>query len=337
MKFEKPQNASERDYYAHTELEKARAVITANFPQFLEAPIERPRSNAGFNNDVFIVNKEYIFRFPKDDKAVRHLNREIKLLPLLAKKTTLTVPHFEFMGSVDSNPDHPFVGYRLLPGLPLNEWEQPKQDRETRLNIASKIGSALLELHSVDPLFVPEPLQEKTDRAPRKIISDFLEIGRTFAFQMIRGKIGPDAEALIQKIERLLSHYVHGDENFAFVRTTVHGDFALEHILVNPASQEISGIIDWSTLGSGDPAEDFWRLYAALDEETMRSIFSTYAKESYEHMLPRMRAFTVANMLYRLKRNQDILEQANARADEDRKKAVEKNNLLVLETLRKHA
>lgn len=332
----KPQNTSsalERDYYAGITLEKARLEIARNFPAFADATIERPKRTGGFNNDVFIVNGEYLFRFPKDAKATRHLNREIVLLPLLRNNLRVAIPAFTFIGTIESDPARPFVGYRLLSGIPLDEWEAPKRDPVTRLEIASQIGSVLAELHSINPDFIPKELRAKTNREPQQMIFEFLDCGKTSAFQIIRDALGEEAQSLIDKIEILLLGYINSEKKFA--PSTVHGDFALEHILVDQKSKKITGVIDWSTLGAGDSAEDFWRFSWMLDEETMRALVTSYGRESYEQMIPRMKAFTVGNMLYRLKRNQDIIKQARAHNDMVRAETTEQNNELVFTILRK--
>jgi aminoglycoside phosphotransferase (APT) family kinase protein len=43
-----------------------------------------------------------------------------------------------------------------------------------------------------------------------------------------------------------------------------HNDLGIEHILVDPQTREITGVIDWADAAIADPAIDFARLYRDL-------------------------------------------------------------------------
>src|SRR5688572_23964163 len=75
--------------------------------------------SSGWDSEVFEVEGGWLFRFPKRVDVLPSLEREKLLLPALAAALPLAIPRFERMGWPDVDFPYPFVGYRKLPGVPL--------------------------------------------------------------------------------------------------------------------------------------------------------------------------------------------------------------------------
>jgi aminoglycoside phosphotransferase (APT) family kinase protein len=52
--------------------------------------------------------------------------------------------------------------------------------------------------------------------------------------------------------------FINSPEHFAFHPVLIHGDFAVEHVLVDTETGRVTGIIDFGDCGLGDPAYDVW-------------------------------------------------------------------------------
>jgi hypothetical protein len=52
----------------------------------------------GMDNTALLVAGELVFRFPKHAESAGRLEREIALLPELARRLDLTIPRIEFVG-----------------------------------------------------------------------------------------------------------------------------------------------------------------------------------------------------------------------------------------------
>ncbi len=95
------------------------ALIEHNFPQVRVQrahPITR-----GWDNLVLEVNDELIFRFPMREDAAERQQQEIRLLPHLVPKLSTPIPRFEYIGRGDGDYPFPFIGYRKLHGIALEE------------------------------------------------------------------------------------------------------------------------------------------------------------------------------------------------------------------------
>lgn len=56
----------------------------------------------------------------------------------------------------------------------------------------------------------------------------------------------------------------------------LHNDFAAEHILCDPATQTVTGIIDWSDIAVGDRSIDFAGVFHWGGEAFIDAVLSTY-------------------------------------------------------------
>ena len=63
-------------------VELARELIEAQFPQL--SPARVAALGEGWDNSVFSVNGEWVFRFPRRQIAVPLIERELRVLPALA-------------------------------------------------------------------------------------------------------------------------------------------------------------------------------------------------------------------------------------------------------------
>jgi len=102
--------------------DEAADLIAGQFPRLRDAPVEALAT--GWDNTVFLVGGQWIFRFPRRAVALPGVEREIHLLPLLAPRLSLPVPVPEFAGRPSPAFPWPFWGARLgrneLVGLQLS-------------------------------------------------------------------------------------------------------------------------------------------------------------------------------------------------------------------------
>ncbi|MGH2517907.1 MAG: phosphotransferase family protein, partial [Ktedonobacterales bacterium] len=93
----------------------------------------------------------------------------------------------------------------------------------------------------------------------------------------------PDAcEAVVRRFEVFLGD----DANFAYPHAVRHGDFGTSNILHDPASGTITGILDWSFVGLGDPALDVAALLASYGQPFIQRLAPHYA--GLDALLPRV-------------------------------------------------
>jgi aminoglycoside phosphotransferase (APT) family kinase protein len=191
------------------------------------APMTIVEVDDGYDFHVAIVDEEWVFRFPRRPGVEEALEREIEVLPTLARWLPVDVPSFEY---VARNPL--FVGYRLIHGQPLVD-EDPEGVR------------AFLEaLHARNASGLPVERHDWVE-AYREQCAEFERL----VFPVVDSDRRVEAQRLFDEVETLVD----------FTPSLVHADLGPEHLLVR--NGRLSGVIDWGDMRVGDPALDYaWLL-----------------------------------------------------------------------------
>lgn len=76
--------------------QRARTEIARAFP---ELPVrDIPFLGAGMDSDAYLVDDEWVFRFPKREAAARALGQEVAVRPKLAGRLPMATPRFAYVG-----------------------------------------------------------------------------------------------------------------------------------------------------------------------------------------------------------------------------------------------
>jgi aminoglycoside 2''-phosphotransferase len=233
----------------------------------------------GWDSVALLVNDQDVFRFAKRPDAAVRQAREAELVPLLADRLPLRIPHFTHTWHDPAWPGTRIVGYRLIPGEPLI---LPPARPAQRTAQAAQLGAFVRALHTV-------PLEEARrhgaaggDAASRR------EAYRGF-FASVRANMLPLFTAREQAaIIAFWSRYLEDDACFAFTPTLVHRDLITEHVLCDPTTGNLTGVIDWGDAGIDDPAVDFAGVRRQLGEEFARDMLAAYRLPVDTSLLRRM-------------------------------------------------
>lgn len=187
----------------------------------------------GWDSLVVELDEEWIVRFPRRREVEEWVEREIRLLPILAKTLPVAVPTFELVAGNGVV----CVGYRKLAGSPASP--------DAGELAGEDIGRVLAALHRFPferaraigvPFFDPAAWRER-----------FATLGDVF-----RRRVYP----LLRAEERVRSEIVFARiPELDFPPVLVHGDLGPEHILCQDG--RLAGVIDWSDARIGDAALDF--------------------------------------------------------------------------------
>lgn len=218
-------------------------------------------TNAVVNTDglvnIIVIAGGQVYRFARDEFAVGALQREKAILDLVRKHVSMPAPIFEQIAE-------DFVHYPFMAGEPfmrndLLRLAEPEQDR-----IAEQMAVFLQQLHAV-----PSAELAAADVQPsggRQTQAEWLEL-----YEAIQRELYP----LMYRVTRTWV-----DQHFApllkdadwlkFEPVLIHDDLAQYHILYEPSSRHINGIIDFGTAGRGDPARDYGILINVYGESFVR-------------------------------------------------------------------
>jgi aminoglycoside 2''-phosphotransferase len=203
----------------------------------------------GTDNRAFLVDSEFVFRFPKHPEAADRLRREVSLLPRIASRLRVAIPEIVYVGEQSSD-GYTFTGHRLIRGVALPgdltgpEWEQAARD----------IGDFLSQMNAI-------PVAEARswgveDDDPRPGYADDLARARSEIYPLVE-------PAVRAYVERLFEGYLADEALLEYEPALLHADLAPDHILFSPAERRIAGIIDWGDASIGDPDYELSYLYRA--------------------------------------------------------------------------
>lgn len=250
--------------------EQARTLIGRQFPQLSSKQVKR--LGWGWDNTVFLIGGEYVFRFPRRTIAVDSIRMEGMLLPKLEAYITIPYPKPLFYGEASDEYPAPFLGYAYVLGdFPIGLTE------ERRALSAETLAKFLRRLHEFPVQMalkcgVQQDHRNLTDIASRKVkLEGFLS--------KLVEQLSPEESGVIEAyISRLQKDRVEA------VNALLHGDLHFKNMLVNE-NGIVSGIIDWGDLSVGHPACDLSVAYSFLPPYARGVFFETYGGADEETKL----------------------------------------------------
>ena len=228
---------------------------------FRDLDVGRPRPIPGGQAYfTFELDSGWIFRFPRNATVAQALEREMRLLPWLADRLSFAVPRFRYEGRFR---DWPFAGYRRIPGRAL-------EPSDLQASLVKAIGCALSELHAVPPDEVRERLGEPGTIAAWR--TEYRDLLAQFE-QRLAARLEPPVRAAVARgferfLERQIGSLTHP--------TLVHCDLGCEHVLIDPETRELRGMIDFEEAHLGDPAIDIVGLRLGCGAPAAATILSAY-------------------------------------------------------------
>ena len=195
--------------------------------------LRQPVDNPGWDSRAEIVDGKYVERFPRRPDVRHRLERECRILPVIAPLLPLPVPvpvvvPADAFGSWR-------VRHRIVPGVASEPEALTEADGE-------KVGAFLRALHDL-------PLQE----LGLDLVADD-QLVPTIA--RMEQEVLPLLDPTLQKAGAALLDRAARETPLVFA----HRDLGQDHVLV--ADGAVSGVIDWTDACLGDPALDLaWVLH----------------------------------------------------------------------------
>ena len=221
----------------------------------------------GWDFDVYDIDRRWVFRFPKRREYDARFATELALLDEIAGCLPLPVPHYEFRGAPSPQFPYHFGGYAMLPGQPLTAIEPSTAAVETA---AAQLGGFLDELHRcggprIDRLDLYGEEDYGTTASQREETLECLD--------KLEGAIDPSIHG---QARALLTDDSQPPADYDGPRRLSHGDLLPGHILADPSSGAITGIIDWSDAARADPMGDFVGLWMWAGDAAVAEALSEY-------------------------------------------------------------
>jgi aminoglycoside phosphotransferase (APT) family kinase protein len=236
-----------------------RRLVAANLPGYRVDSVVAV--GEGADHLAYEVNGELIARWAKEpEPAARaaQVDREARLLAAVAAVSPLPVPELSF-----AVPEQGWLAYRKLPGRPL--LDQPRGRWSAHASsIAAALGELLTALHA-GPTERLAALAGVDDQPPAGWRREAAE-----TYLAVAGEVPAARRPLVEAFLEAPPPA----EGWAPVFS--HNDLGIEHVLVDPDTWTVTGVIDWSDAAVVDPAVDFGRLYRDLGPAAAHAAMGSY-------------------------------------------------------------
>jgi aminoglycoside phosphotransferase (APT) family kinase protein len=238
--------------------DRVREIVRAALPDQQATSVVK--LGEGLDHSAYEVDGELIVRFEKpsgDSSPAALVIRDARLLAAVAGVSPIPVPEPLFVLEEEG-----CLGYRKLPGRPLIDVPEPWRSARVA-SVARTLGELLTALHAarvelVDVEDVPlgEWLREAAETY-RSVAAE-VPVNRRGAVDAFLRSPPPDGR---------------------WTPVFSHNDLGIEHVLVDPPTGRVTGVIDWSDAAIVDPAYDFGLLHRDLGPAALEAALRSYRTE----------------------------------------------------------
>ena len=223
-------------------------LVAAQFPQWAHLPL-RAASSLGTVHVLYHLGSERVVRLPRVGVSLEEFDKEHFWLPRLAPLLPVAIP--TPLGRGQPTLEYPFTWsvYSWLDG------DNPEPDAlSDPIGLARDLAAFISALQRLDPVGAPE-----SQRGRRSLES--LDVSARAALEQSHGLL--DVEAATHAWEAALRSPVWDGR-----AVWVHADLQPGNLLVKEG--RLSGVIDFGSLGTGDPASDLNVAWSVLPLEARR-------------------------------------------------------------------
>lgn len=227
--------------------------------------------DSGWDNTIFRLGEELCVRMPRRQVAATLIENEQIWLPLLANRLPIRVPNPYRFGFPGQGYPCKWSVIPWLTGVTADRQELERNQVEPFVNF-------LKSLH------LPAPLN-----APRNPVRGVPLFQRKAAVEVSMKRLQRKTNLITPEIEKMWERALNSPIDVG--ATWLHGDLHPRNILVE--NGQISGIIDWGDLTSGDLATDLasiWMLFS--DRNFRQTAIAKYENISY-HTLQRATGWAI--------------------------------------------
>lgn len=260
--------AVEGDAWPWPDLDHARAAeLVARHLSIIPARLE-PLGHGDFCL-AFQLGSEVV-RVARHAEAAAALEREACSLPMIAPRLPLPVPRPAYHAPPACPP---FTRHAGITGDELTRERWLAMMPEQRQRAAADLAALLRALHDL-------PLDAGHACALPRLDAASLANGLRVP---VVDTLGPLLDA--QTRQRLDTFLAEVAERPAQRPVLLHGDVAPGHVLYDPDTARLTGVIDFGDLAIGDPARDFVYVYEDFGPELLDAVLRDYAGREASRLL----------------------------------------------------
>jgi aminoglycoside phosphotransferase (APT) family kinase protein len=225
-----------------------RTLLRKDVPDLAGLPLD-PLSNTGSDNALYRLGAEFVVRLPRFPDAARRLGVELDWLPRL-RDLPAAVPEVMHAGGARDSYPFRWAVLRWIDGV--DAWEARHQHGWFGADLGHDLASVTRHLRRTE--VADAPARQPGERGgPLLALDDRMHWWLEQAADLVERRV----------VARLWEQCLEGaDDNLKPV--LLHGDLIPGNLLV--AGGRLTSVLDWGSLGAGDPAQDLAPVWAVLDE-----------------------------------------------------------------------
>lgn len=238
----------------------AASVIADQFPDL--GTYQVTYFSEGWDHWLFSVGDEWVARFPKRAERAAWLVREIEILAIAGETLGPRIPNFERIGRPNERFPYPFVVYRRLPGVGADQIAVTH-----RSALAKDLSSFLAALHRIEPRRITPPPARAHRGSWSRLRSDLMSVS---------GVLRP---LLPSELRYRAEPYLAGEVPVPVQdgpRRFIHNDICPDHVIVNPQTGRLVGLIDLTDALVGEPVLDFVGLIGVGGRSFLDEVIAHY-------------------------------------------------------------
>lgn len=203
-------------------------------------------------NRALLINETLVFRFAKDEDAAQDLAKEGALLPVIAERTTLSVPCFGLVGRQSNGLT--FVGYPIIAGDQLSTASFEALTPSEQQKLAVRLSQLLEALQSVS--------SDACARAGLQPVDYESELAKDrLALRELHARLQPTTR---NYVEDRFDQFLARSSYFENTPRLIHADLSSDHLIFDNVRRELVGVIDFGDLELGDPDYEYLYLLEEL-------------------------------------------------------------------------
>ena len=241
------------------------SAIEEAFPELAGLILPLTFLGEGYEFTAFESSNGYVFRFPKREDAAKKQMVENSLLPELSAALPVDIPFPSLQAAASPICPWGFHGYPKLPGVAVADLENFE---ELLPELAPQIARFLVALHS----FPAERALALSVPDNASWLEEFREM-HEFLLAELESRLTPME---LHRVDEWWQAFLRAAERWSFSPVLTHNDLGPSHVLIQPETLRVSGVIDFGDALVGDPAIDLRLLIAWRSEEFTLDVAKAY-------------------------------------------------------------
>lgn len=226
-----------------------------------------------------------VVRVAKHGNAAAALEREACVLSAIAARLPLPVPQPTFVHATDGCA---FSIHARLPGVALSRARWERLSPHIREAVAAELGGFLEALHALPDAYGMQCNVPTLDRA-----ADFAAAIQSAALRLA----ARHSTHVPNRLDAALTAWSVSPAHAPFASSLLHCDIAPGHVLFDPRSGQLTGVIDFGDLALGDAARDFIYIYEDFGSHMLAAVLRHYAREDTATLLPRIHMWYILDAM----------------------------------------